>query len=65
MQAVQGRREEGGKGYYMRFLYGFLAFGLWIMLIAFLKAKGLNISEDVVWLSTSIVVAGTLAGGDD
>lgn len=48
----------------MRFLYGFLAFGLWIMLIAFLKAKGLNISEDVVWLSTSIVVAGTLAGGD-
>lgn len=49
----------------MRFLYGFVSFNIWMLLIVFLKSKGLNISEDVVWLSTSIVVAGTLAGGDD
>lgn len=49
----------------MRFLYGTVALFLWCFLMAFVSAKiSIKIPEYVQWLSTAIVVAGAMAGGD-
>ena len=49
----------------MRILYGFIAGSLWVMLIAYAVGKaGVEIPEYVQWLSTAIIVAGAMAGGD-
>jgi len=49
----------------MRFLYGAVALFLWCFLMAFVSAKiEIKIPEYVQWLSTAIVVAGAMAGGD-
>ena len=47
----------------MRFLYGLLAIVIWgvIMVKIF---KGIEISNEIVILSTAIVFAGAMAGGD-
>ena len=50
----------------MRMLYGMLAGILWVFLLAMATAQfGAEISNDIQWLTTAIVVAGALAGGDD
>ena len=49
----------------MRFLHGFIAGTLWVMLMAYARASaGTEIPEYVQWLSTAIIVAGAMAGGD-
>ncbi len=49
----------------MRFLYGIIAGTLWVMLMAYARASvGTEIPEYVQWLSTAIIVAGAMAGGD-
>ena len=47
----------------MRFLYGLLAIVIWgvIMVKIF---EGIEISNEIVILSTAIVFAGAMAGGD-
>lgn len=47
----------------MRFLYGLLAVMIWgvIMVKIF---EGIEISNEIVILSTAIVFAGAMAGGD-
>lgn len=50
----------------MRVLYGSMAGMLWVFLLAIATAKyGAEISNDIQWLTTAIVVAGALAGGGD
>jgi hypothetical protein len=49
----------------MRLLYGFIAGALWVMLMIYAIARvGVEIPENVQWLSTAIIVAGAMAGGD-
>ena len=49
----------------MRFVYGFLALFLWAMLcIAVLKDNTSAISVEMQLLTTAIVIAGAMAGGD-
>lgn len=48
----------------MRVLTGVVCGILWITFLAFLVTKGVQISNDQVLLTTSIVVAGGMAGGD-
>lgn len=49
----------------MRFLYGILAFFFWLTIMAVaVKKYNIEIPEYVQWLSTAIVVAGAMAGGD-
>ena len=49
----------------MRFFYAVLAFFIWIFVAdAILEAIGVPISNDIQFLSVTIVVAGALAGGD-
>lgn len=49
----------------MRLLYGFVAGALWVMLMVYAIGKtGVEIPEYVQWLSTVIIVAGAMAGGD-
>lgn len=49
----------------MRILYGFWAGCLWLAfcLIAMVSLN-VEISNDIQWLTLSIVVAGTMAGGE-
>ena len=50
----------------MRILYGMLVGMLWVFLLAMATAQfGAEISNDIQWLTTAIVVAGAMAGGDD
>lgn len=50
----------------MRMLYGMLAGVLWVLLMATATAKyGATIPDNIQWLTTAIVVAGAMAGGDD
>lgn len=49
----------------MRLLYGFIAGALWVMLMAYATVRvGVEIPGNVQWLSTAIIVAGAMAGGD-
>lgn len=49
----------------MRMLYGMLAGVLWVFLMATAVAKyGAKIPDNIQWLTTAIVVAGAMAGGD-
>lgn len=49
----------------MRMLYGMLAGVLWVFLMATAVAKyGAEIPDNIQWLTTAIVVAGAMAGGD-
>jgi hypothetical protein len=48
----------------MRILYAVLFGWLWILFIGIAITSGLDISSKTFLLTTSIVVAGALAGGD-
>lgn len=48
----------------MRVLTGVVCGILWISFLAFLASKGIQITNDQVLLTTAIVVAGGIAGGD-
>ena len=49
----------------MRFLYGIGAYIFWVTLMAYVTAKyKAEIPVYVEWLSTAIIVAGAMAGGD-
>lgn len=49
----------------MRLLYGVVAWTLWAMLMGYARERhGVEIPEYVQWLSTAIIVAGAMAGGD-
>jgi hypothetical protein len=48
----------------MRILYAILFGVLWIMFLATAIVSGIDISAETFFLTTSIVVAGALAGGD-
>ena len=49
----------------MRLLHGIIAGTLWVMLMIYAIARvGVEIPENVQWLSTAIIVAGAMAGGD-
>ena len=48
----------------MSLLKAVFAAWIWCVACAFLMAKGAEISNDIQILTTAIVVAGALAGGD-
>lgn len=48
----------------MRVLTGVACGILWISFLVFLASKGVEIANDQVFLTTAIVVAGGMAGGD-
>lgn len=49
----------------MRIIYGCAAAVLWCSACAYLIAKtGASISEDIQVLTTAIIIAGAMAGGD-
>ena len=48
----------------MSFLKAVIAAWIWVAVSAYLMAKGAEISNDMQLLTTAIVVAGALAGGD-
>jgi hypothetical protein len=49
----------------MRFLYGIVACFVWSSLCAFLMSKyDMKVSNDIQILSTAIIIAGAMAGGD-
>ena len=48
----------------MRVLTGVACGILWVSFLVFLASKGVQITDDQVLLTTAIVVAGGLAGGD-
>jgi hypothetical protein len=48
----------------MRFLDGLLAIGIWIIILIWVFKMGVEISNEIVVLSTAIVYAGALAGGN-
>ena len=49
----------------MRFVYGAIALIVWCVFGAWIISQGVAISNDIQILSTAIVVAGVMAGGDD
>ena len=48
----------------MRFMYGALALILWSVLGVYVISQGVAVSNDMQILSTAIIVAGAMAGGD-
>ena len=48
----------------MSFLKAIIAAWVWIIISAYLMAKGAEISNDMQVLTTAIIIAGALAGGD-
>ena len=49
----------------MRIFIGLIASVVWILIMSAAVAKtGIAISEDLQWLTTAIVFAGAMAGGD-
>ena len=48
----------------MRFLDGLLAIGIWTLIMIGIFKMGVEIPNDIVILSTAIVFAGAMAGGD-
>ena len=55
------QRERGDN---MRFIYGAIALIAWCVFEAWIAGQGIAISNDLQILSTAIVVAGAIAGGD-
>ena len=49
----------------MRFVYGVIALIVWCVFVAWIMSQGVAVSNDMQILSTAIVVAGAMAGGDD
>lgn len=49
----------------MRFVYGAIALIVWCIFGAWIISQGIAVSNDIQILSTAIVVAGAMAGGDD
>lgn len=48
----------------MRVLTGIACGILWFTFLAFLVAKGIQIDDNTVLLTTAIIIAGGMAGGD-
>lgn len=48
----------------MRYLYGIFALIIWCVFIGYVTINGIEISNDVQFITTAIVVAGAMAGGD-
>lgn len=49
----------------MRFLYGIVACFVWSFFCMFIMTKhGIKVSNDIQILSTAIIIAGAMAGGD-
>ena len=48
----------------MRYLYGIFALIIWCIFLVYVTATGIEISNDVQIITTAIVVAGAMAGGD-
>lgn len=48
----------------MSFLKAFIAAWVWVVFNSYLMAKGAVISNDMQVLTTAIIIAGALAGGD-
>ena len=48
----------------MSFLKAIIAAWVWIVIIAYAMAKGAEISNDMQVLTTAIIIAGALAGGE-
>lgn len=48
----------------MRVLTGVVCGILWVSFLVFWESKGVEITDDQVLLTTAIVVAGGMAGGD-
>ena len=49
----------------MRFSIAVIALTVWCGVLTFLTKLGIKISDDTMVLSTAIVIAGALAGGDE
>ena len=49
----------------MRLMYGAIVAIVWCVLVAWIISQGIAVSNDIQILSTAIVVAGAMAGGDD
>ena len=49
----------------MSFLKALLAAWVWIVICAYLMTKGAEISNDMQVLTTAIIIAGAVAGGDE
>ena len=48
----------------MRFIYGAIALIAWCVFEAWIISQGVAVSSDMQILSTAIIVAGAMAGGD-
>ena len=49
----------------MRFLYGFVALFLWVFLCAIVLGENIStISSEMQLLTSAIIIAGAMAGGD-
>lgn len=49
----------------MRFLIVFIALTVWCGFLMVLAKSGIVLSDAIIALTTSIIVAGALAGGDE
>ena len=49
----------------MRFSVAVISFTVWAVMLTVLAKLGIKISDDTMVLSTAIVIAGALAGGDE
>lgn len=49
----------------MRFAYGAIALIVWCVFGAWIISQGVAVPNDIQILTTAIVVAGAMAGGDD
>lgn len=48
----------------MRVLIGIVCGFLWFIFLVFLISKGIQIDDNTVLLTTAIIIAGGMAGGD-
>ena len=48
----------------MRFMYGAIAMLIWCILGVYVLSQGMVVSNEIQVLTTAIVVAGAMAGGD-
>ena len=48
----------------MRILYAIGCFWLWIIFMSVAIESGVTVSNETFFLTTSIIIAGALAGGD-
>jgi len=49
----------------MRFSVAVIALTVWCGVLTFLTKVGIKISDNITVLSTAIIIAGALAGGDE